>query len=284
MGQFPLATKHSLQHACHACGSDSLVPIVLCNKKGETKEILRCNACFHAFSVGHAPDEGVASGDYGMIDGVPPKMERDAALASYLFYSQLLKPGDTILDFGAGWGGLSLEIEKLVRAHALGCQQVCVEAFAPMQDYIRRASQNAIRVEKSLDALEAGHFDCIICKEVIEHLDEPAVFLSQLRRLAKSGALLFLTSPGNPYRHVNAMHDYFNYYVKGHVHFFNKQSMIAILRRCGFDSIHFTYIDDFYPEHATSKDFQEKVERTLKGIGQRFAADPWHLQVVCSAR
>ena len=40
-------------------------------------------------------------------------------------------------------------------------------------------------------------FDLIWCSEVIEHLQDPAFALSELRRVAKPGALLVLTTPNS---------------------------------------------------------------------------------------
>lgn len=40
-------------------------------------------------------------------------------------------------------------------------------------------------------------FDLIWCSEVIEHLEDPAFAMSELRRVAKPGALLVLTTPNS---------------------------------------------------------------------------------------
>lgn len=44
---------------------------------------------------------------------------------------------------------------------------------------------------------EDGSFDLVWCSEVIEHLQDPAFSLSELRRVTKSGGLLVLTTPNS---------------------------------------------------------------------------------------
>ncbi len=43
--------------------------------------------------------------------------------------------------------------------------------------------------------LENDHFDRIICSHFIEHVAEPVVFFRELHRIAKSGALVHITTP-----------------------------------------------------------------------------------------
>lgn len=268
---------------CHACGADRLVPLTLRNAEGKTKCVAQCPRCGHCSSTDHPPRVGVAGGSYGMQDGLPPRSERDMVLAAYLYYALLVRPGESILDFGAGWGGLSIELSKLNRKYAFDCSLTCLEVYQNMRDYISQASEGDIRVEAEMETLAEERYDCIICKEVVEHLDDPTAVLRLLRSMAKPGARMFLTTPGNPFSEPQRMSSYYNYYVHGHVEFFNKRSLTALLERCGFGQAYFTYLDDFYPECAKSRDLTEKEDRTFKNISKRHHGDPHHLQVVCLA-
>lgn len=75
-------------------------------------------------------------------------------------------------------------------------------------------------------------YDLLVCRHVLEHLDDPAAMLRNLRSTAPDGSLFYLEVPSAE----------FNFGPDGrwdciypHVSYFSAQSLDALVRRCGFE-------------------------------------------------
>jgi 2-polyprenyl-3-methyl-5-hydroxy-6-metoxy-1,4-benzoquinol methylase len=97
------------------------------------------------------------------------------------------------------------------------------------------------------DILErVGHVDVIISTEVIEHLYDPRSFLHNAHSLLKPSGQLVLTTPYHGYlknlmlaltgkldQHFTVLWDH------GHIKFWSKKTLRAVLEETGFTDIHF---------------------------------------------
>ena len=108
---------------------------------------------------------------------------------------ETLRPlaGKRALDIGCGAG---LVAEPLAR---LGADMTAIDA-AP--ENIAAASDHAARMDLTIDyracgveALDDAPYDLITSLEVIEHVTDPALFLSAIARRLKPGGLLILSTP-----------------------------------------------------------------------------------------
>ena len=101
-------------------------------------------------------------------------------------------------------------------------------------------------------------FDLITCFETIEHLDDPAGFLSKLKVLLASGGDLYLSLPIGETRHFDPYHK----------HIFSIGDIKKLVVDAGFD-IEFERCDEIF----LSKDHLKKWQHLYPGAPQLHTAD-----------
>lgn len=108
-------------------------------------------------------------------------------------------PTDTVLDCGCGYGFYLRLIPELTGASIVG---VDIEAERLVQAHAHVGSDERVRlINASIFDLPFpdGMFTHILCSEVLEHLDDDAAALVELRRVLKPGGRLIVTVPSRQY-------------------------------------------------------------------------------------
>jgi SAM-dependent methyltransferase len=123
-------------------------------------------------------------------------------------------PAGRVLDLGCGSG---YGAASLARAHR---RVVALDRARP--DPAQRAAPHFVRADVAALPFAAGSFELVLSFQVIEHLADPAPYLSGIARALAPGGLLLLTTPNllesdgvNPY----------------HVHEYRAEELAALLRR-----------------------------------------------------
>lgn len=99
-------------------------------------------------------------------------------------------------------------------------------------------------VEDSLP-FQKESFDIIICNDVLEHLENPAVALENIKRVLKKGGILYINTPNlNSFRKkVLGFADKMEH----HISMFTHQELLELLEKVGFKvEKHWTYINYTY--------------------------------------
>lgn len=140
-----------------------------------------------------------------------------------------LPAAHSLLDVGAGQGFLGLQADT---ARPGGIDSYCaVEADPQMAGAITASWQNrgrgdAIHVVRNATDVE-GTFDVVALSHVLEHVLDPAAFLSAAVALLAPGGTLFVEVPNRDER--------FKSDVFPHLLFFSPQSLSALATRLGLD-------------------------------------------------
>ncbi|CDZ78490.1 bifunctional 3-demethylubiquinone-9 3-methyltransferase/ 2-octaprenyl-6-hydroxy phenol methylase [Legionella massiliensis] len=141
---------------------------------------------------------------------------------------KIYKPSIKILDLGSGQGDLVMELESLF-------PQAILYGVELSHEGIKKASEKALFSQffqmdlldiHIPDTLKTG-VDAAICSEVLEHLDDPVLFLKNTGKLLKKNASLIITVPSGP---RSAYDKYL-----GHRKHFNAAEMRALLESAGFE-------------------------------------------------
>ncbi len=96
-----------------------------------------------------------------------------------------------LLDAGCGIGVLL----RMIREHKKGLELYGVDFSSVAVERVRGYGISAECVVLPELPYDDGYFDCIVCTEVLEHLDEPAKTVVSFHRVLKEGGLVIASVP-----------------------------------------------------------------------------------------
>lgn len=116
-----------------------------------------------------------------------------------------LRPGQTLLDIGCGWGGLVMFAAEQYGVQALGITLSEEQARFARQRILEAGLEDRVRVEvRDYRAFEGGPFDAIASVGMFEHVGRAQMptYFRNLRRLLRPGGLIL--NHGISSRHPDA--------------------------------------------------------------------------------
>lgn len=150
-----------------------------------------------------------------------------AHFADHVYFSKV-NTGERILEFGGGLGNNLLQVKER--------STVCMVELGPKAREI--AASDGVRSVAALSELGSEVFDYVLCRHVLEHVDNPKQILEQLRgRLTNSGRLI-LVLPCERGTAMPVVHD-----LDHHLYCWNPRTISNLLSASGFSvtDIRFEY-------------------------------------------
>lgn len=146
------------------------------------------------------------------------------------YYAQMRekigKPAPRILDAGAGLGLFA----QTVREHHPEADIVALDPSAFAVEHLRSLGLQAVHSELE-DYVADVPFDGVFMREVLEHLYDPQLAVTQIARQLKPGGLFFYTT-GNT-DEIDDLHGWGYVRPVGHIVYYNFRSAERLLRDCG---------------------------------------------------
>lgn len=165
-----------------------------------------------------------------------------------LFEGFKINGTDTVIDVGCGLGG-NLKFCAKYAAHAIGVDidPSRVEATAEILKKEGAKSFKTIVSDGNPLPIDSESIDKIICTEVLEHVDDPAITMKELVRIGKPGALYFLSVPGGASEQVLKKVAPALYFEKpNHIRVFDSDGFEALVNNAGLEIEKHSYFSFFW--------------------------------------
>ena len=188
--------------------------------------IQQCPDCGHISrkAGGEPTSEIYATDSLSCVPVSRQMMERVEGLAQFL--NTKIPKNSKVADIGGGSGELSF---------ALAGKGHCIDLFEPslsVSTYNQNNDKGVNLINDFFEPTRLQAYDCIILKQVLEHLSNPREMLSSIHRTLKPQSILYLEIPSLEYIIENNSVADFHYQ---HIHYFSQNSIKRLIHQTGFE-------------------------------------------------
>ena len=220
---------------CNLCGSIDVEEISRADRDNNYLRTVICRKCGLVWSDPRPDEDEIKkfyTKDYRIAykGTYQPKLKHTyragkSAAQRFLFFKEIIKPGDTILDIGAGGGEFVYLLRKM------GYEAFGIEPNEGYGNYAKTQLNLPVEVGFAQQAdLPANHYSVVTMHHVVEHLDDPFLILSKVRESLGDGGFLVIEVPnieGTCFAPIHRFH-------QAHLYSFNPETLETIGRKAGF--------------------------------------------------
>jgi 2-polyprenyl-3-methyl-5-hydroxy-6-metoxy-1,4-benzoquinol methylase len=180
-------------------------------------------------------------------------------------------PLETLLEIGAGFGTFCDVAQRSGRFRRV----LAVERTPEMADACR--SRGIEVLNKPIEEVgdELPPVDVAVAFELIEHLYEPRLFLTQCARLVKPGGLLVLSCPNGEGFDVSLLGAQSLAIDAEHVNLFNPSSLSLLVQSCGFEVLEVSTPGRLDAEFVRTAILEGKLDVRGNPFLKRVLVDEW---------
>lgn len=180
------------------------------------------------------PDEASYGREY--FEGIYTYLKKEKSPVLKSFFDLLIseqKGIGKILDIGCGEG----EFLEICQNTGLACFGVDISSYALKKAKSKiKGELLQVDVEREKLPYSDNFFEAITSFDLLEHLKDPSLFLTEVRRILKRDGVLFLTTPNGDYWPAG----FLGHFVKDdptHINIQGKKYWCQYLKKAGFSKI-----------------------------------------------
>ena len=227
---------------CPVCQSTDNVTIrryLGSSKIFQSLQLAMCNSCCMVFAEPMPSDQDLTSYNASYFNNahggksntrVTDSFFAGIAKLRYQFVRNYLKTNNrevqTVLEIGPGPGYFAAH---WIRQHP-DTNYVAIESDSSCYPSLEKAG---VKIISNMDSLQENFADLVVISHVLEHVTNPAGFLSFATSKLKKGGVLFIEVPCQDWKHKPLD--------EPHLLFFEKKSMQLLLENLSFTGIYLAY-------------------------------------------
>jgi SAM-dependent methyltransferase len=220
---------------CTLCGGNVFIPYFSCNDSGATFSYVRCAHC-GLVQINPQPEPAAVASRYDRGEdylAYEQKNEaaflrlQDLALRDAGFFA-LEKTNGRILDIGCATGALLASLETR------GWTVQGVEISGPQAAYCRHRGLNVSSLPLEENHFPPEYFDVVSASHLIEHLNDPGVFVREIYRILKKGGRFYVTTPNIAGFQARLFGGRWRSAIFDHLYLFSRKTLCVLLERAGF--------------------------------------------------
>lgn len=142
----------------------------------------------------------------------------------------------SVVDAGAGSGEMSIDIAGM--GHKVISIDIAESSMSKFADIARKLGIQQVVSPLEATPLAGEIANIVICSEVLEHLVDPQKVLDELARITKQNGYLVVSVPyAQILQEVLCPSCLQKFFINGHIHSFNKNTLLTMLSNAGYKTI-----------------------------------------------
>jgi 2-polyprenyl-3-methyl-5-hydroxy-6-metoxy-1,4-benzoquinol methylase len=142
---------------------------------------------------------------------------------------ELLEEGGRLLDIGCATGSLIAALRER------GWETTGVEISVPQAEYAKQKRNLNVRsLPLEENHFPSSHFNVVLASHLIEHLNDPAAFVREVRRVLKAKGRFFITTPNIAGFQARLFKGRWRSAIFDHLYLFSAKTLSRLLKENGF--------------------------------------------------
>jgi SAM-dependent methyltransferase len=183
------------------------------------------------YFIGSSENDRLAT-QFDLVKRATASLQLDE-IAAYLSNRGKTAEGLSLLEIGCGHGNMLIEARNQgYQVHGL---EYSADAARVANDKVRA---EVVRVGAlTRDTFPEQSFDVCILADVIEHVRDPASFVQDIRRILKTGGVIFIATPSTASWSARLLGQHWMEYKPEHLFYFDRNTLTRLMSNAGFDQI-----------------------------------------------